>query len=716
MNFPDTSSTSIFGGGGYDATTGLGTFGTPSSGGGGDFSPSTMPNDPGSVFGTNLPTGYDPVSGQISSTPSIWGSLPSILAGAGSSGGTSTTPATSGSGLAGFLNNLWSGNPANGGLSGLGPYAAVGALGISQAKDAQNQAKQEAGQMAQLGQPYLSASQQLLQQYQNQQLTPTQQNFVNLSNQYGDQLQAAATPLQQIAQSAFADYNSGKLNQADELNLQNQIAAQKQQVRQTLASQGITDSSVLTAQDQQIDNQATIMRQQLLDARFATGNQAYDSWLKTTTEGQQLKLQGQQFATQQFEQMLNDSLGLGNEGMQPAMQAIQLQIQSDQELSQQVNQLLGNLAAAYSYAAAGPRTGGAGPGGGGGGGGGGSSGSASTVSQIVSGVNAASNLVGLAGKVFNFNGAGGQAANPLGGTAGIVNDVAGIYSGIKQGGVMGYGTAAVDATKLGSQLGVFGQGVGQAAGYVAAPLSVYNAVENWQSGDTKGDTIRGAEAGASVGTAILPGVGTVVGGVIGAAVGAISSAFGPGKESDSHKAWEQLYWGQEGGKAMAADLKGAQIPTKAFEESLLGFWQSNQSALSTFTKMDGGGKHGGNAEGFKGWITQQLAQGISSGKIKQGMDSQQIFQSYIAPAMNQYWKSTGSNMTIENGQFWGAPQKKIITDLVDRAMTGQPISRNAENYDGEGSGYAAIPSLTQVLQSMQSRSSIPTQPQAFMYG
>ena len=68
------------------------------------------------------------------------------------------------------------------------------------------------------------------------------------------------------------------------------VAAQKQQVRSVLQSQGITDSTILAAQDQQIDNNAAITRQNLLDQRFATGNAAYDEWLKSTTAGQQTLL------------------------------------------------------------------------------------------------------------------------------------------------------------------------------------------------------------------------------------------------------------------------------------------------------------------------------------------------------------------------------------------------------------------------------------------
>src|SRR5262249_33110986 len=150
-------------------------------------------------------------------------------------------------------------------------------------------------------------------------------------------------------QQAYQNYQAGKLPDADEQRLQQQITDQKQALRAQLASSGITDSTLLAGYDQQIENQAKLTRQSLLDARFATGNQAYDEWLKSTTQGQQLKAQGLQFAQEAFQSMMSNALGLGSEGMQPVEQSIALAIQSDTELSQQVSELIGNLAAAWAY-------------------------------------------------------------------------------------------------------------------------------------------------------------------------------------------------------------------------------------------------------------------------------------------------------------------------------------------------------------------------------
>jgi hypothetical protein len=251
-------------------------------------------------------------------------------------------------------------------LGGLAPSLAAGGIGLSQAKSAQAQSAQYAAQLSALGGPYTAAGQALLKQWQSQQITPTQQNVVNTLNQQGSALESSAAPLSAIAQQAYQNYQSGTLPAADEQRLSDQVNSQKQQVAQQLASAGITDSTILAGQYAQIDNQATITRQQLLDARFATGNVAYDQWLSSTTQGQALQAEAAKFASTSLDNMLQQSLGLGQEGMQPIESAIQLQIQSDAALSAQVNQLMGNLASAYAYQQTGgkpPASGGAAGGG-----------------------------------------------------------------------------------------------------------------------------------------------------------------------------------------------------------------------------------------------------------------------------------------------------------------------------------------------------------------
>lgn len=338
---------------------------------------------PGALSSTNLSTGTSPILPSSNQTDlgGLGGTSPLDLSGYSGVGNTTppldlsainnidvgslntgtpnvnlpstiTTPdqaTASATGDQGLLSSLGSLIPSASTLAALAPTAAVGAIGLSQAKSAQAQNQALAAQLAALGGPYTAAGQQLLAKWQSGQITPAQQNVVDTENAQGQTLIDSAAPLSAIAQQAYQNYQSGTLPPADEQRLSDQVAAQKQQVAQQLASAGITDSTILAGQYAQIDNQATQTRQQLLDARFATGNTAYDQWLSSTTQGQALKADAAKFASTSLDQMLQQSLGLGSEGMQPIEESIQLQIQSNAALSQQVNTLMGNLAAAYAY-------------------------------------------------------------------------------------------------------------------------------------------------------------------------------------------------------------------------------------------------------------------------------------------------------------------------------------------------------------------------------
>lgn len=408
------------------------TFGDTGSFTGDTIDPSIVPIDPNQLGGDGIHTPGMPDFGSMSDADlgKYLGSpdFSALLGGLSGVPGKNSTPVTSGAGASGggggvadFLKNFFLGQPGQGTLGGLGPYAAVAGLGINQAKSAQTSAEKQADQLKQLGQPFSDQAKSMLDQFNSGKLRPDQQAVADLAKQQGSDILGSVSPLQKIAQDAFAQYSSGKLNDADELKLQQQVQAQKQQARDLLSRNGISDSSVLAAQDQQIDNQASVMRQDLLNSKFATGNQAYDSWLTGTREGQQLQMQGQQFASQAFETMLNDALGLGAEGMGPMSEAISLKINSDKELAQTVSELLGNLASAYSYAVAGPgnarTTNVSGSGGAQGGGGGGGGGGGNLLSSIVGGIGSIGNLVKGIGSLFGKNGTSSGGPKPAGGEA-----------------------------------------------------------------------------------------------------------------------------------------------------------------------------------------------------------------------------------------------------------------------------------------------------------
>lgn len=445
-----------------------------------------------------------------------FGSLLSSLSGL--TGGGGSKPASSSS-SGGWLQNLISSLTGGAGGTGLGPYAATAGIGIYEAKQAQKDAQAKANELKALGTPFLDQSKALLDQYKSGTLRPDQQKLVDFTSQQGQNLIQSGTALSAIAQQAFEDYKAGKLPAADEKRLQDQATAQKQAVRQRLGGAGIVDSTILTAQDQLIDDQAMQQRQALLDARFATGNQAYDQWLKSTEAGQQLVVQGQQFASQAFETMLNDALGFGQAGMEPVASSIALAMQSDKELSDSITQLLGNLASAYAYTVAGPgNAGGGGAAGGAAKGGGGGS----TLQSIVGGIGSIASLWGSIGKLFgggNPSGAGGQAANTGAGTAsqigGSLADAASIYGGVQKGGVAGTAQAASGAIDLAGRTGAVsntanlgGVDLGSAAGFV-------NVGANLAQGDYGG-------AGFAAADLLMGGPYAAVGNLV---AGSLNKAF-----------------------------------------------------------------------------------------------------------------------------------------------------------------------------------------------
>lgn len=275
--------------------------------------------------------------------PADTGFLGGLESGLGNSLGTSST---------GSLSNLL------GNLTGnLAPYAAVGAIGEAEASKGQSQDAAYSQQLQGLAQPSLGESNQLLQNYQSGVINPTDQAVVNTMTQQGQSTINSASGLSSIAQAAFQSYQNSQLEPAQQTQLDQQTAAQKQQVAQQLASAGITDSTILAAQYQNIDNNALITKQTLLNQNFQTGTAAYDQWLQATTEGQQTIQQGMEFASTSLNTELTNSMSEANIGIGEMNTAITTQMQTDQEYANQVSTLMGTLASAYAKQVAGQKSG-----------------------------------------------------------------------------------------------------------------------------------------------------------------------------------------------------------------------------------------------------------------------------------------------------------------------------------------------------------------------
>ena len=398
----------------------------------------TSPSGKGASGGRSS-TSASPYLGAAAVAAPLTSNTQPLMSGAGGADGASGGGSFLGD-LAGGVTSSLGGGSLGGSLGSLLPYAAVGAIGEAQAAKGQAQDAKYSKQLQDLAQPSLTESNQLLGKFNSGTLDPTAQKVVDTSNSAGQTLIDSTKGLGEIAQTAFSNFNSGTLKPADQTALDQKTAAQKQQVAQMLSSAGITDSTVLAAQNQQIDNNALIQKQQLLDNYFSTGNQAYDQWLKGTTEGQQTIIAGQKYANDTLQQTLQNSMQEAGIGISEMNIAIQTQMQTDQNYANEVSTLMGNLAQAYAMQVAGSKSGR--PGGGGGGG---------------------SNLIkGLTG------GGGGGGGGPIssgtglptdfgsGGTAGYATDTAGNIDPSLAGDIAASGseftTGGVDVGSIGGLL------------------------------------------------------------------------------------------------------------------------------------------------------------------------------------------------------------------------------------------------------------------------
>lgn len=239
------------------------------------------------------------------------------------------------------------------GVGSIAPYAAIGAIGLEQAKAGQAADAKYSQQQQQLAQPALDQSKKLLGDYNAGIISPTDRAVSDTEVAQGQQTIQSAQGLSDIAQTAFANYNSGKLNAGDQAALDQQIAAAKQQVAQQLSSAGITDSTIMAAQYQQIDNNALIQKQNMLNSYFNTGNAAYNSWLTATAQGQATIQRGMEFASTSLQNELINSMNEANIGIGEVNSAIQTQMTTDANYAAQVSQLMGVLATAYARQVAG---------------------------------------------------------------------------------------------------------------------------------------------------------------------------------------------------------------------------------------------------------------------------------------------------------------------------------------------------------------------------
>ena len=551
------------------------------------------------------------------------------------------------------------------------PYGIGAGVGLLTAKGAQNQASSEAGAITAASQPFLNASQQFLKQFQGQTLTPQQQQYVDWTSTQAQDLVNSGTAAKAIATTNFADYQAGTLKPADQIALDQQTQAQKQQIASMLSTSGIQDSSILAGYNQQIDNQAAVTRQNVLNSYFQTGESAYNTWLNSTAEGIQVKTLGAQFAQNAFQEMLQASLGFGALGMRGLETAIGLQIQSDQALSSEVGNLMQNLMASWALqnglkasGAAGKTT----------------LGGAQNLMQTLLGDSAPASVANF-NNAFMSSGVGtastdisGQVSNDF--SANVSSQLAsemtpagsvtvGAPGATDVGGDLGqvasnaqstsnaavdaysasYGDAgtAADAAGGTSALGIAGGALGTAGG-------IYDLSQNWSSGATGSDVRGGAETGAGIGAFFGP-EGALIGAGLGAAAGAVSSLFGPGKKDPETQTWDN--YASTFAKSGGQGVSGA-TPAQNFQ-MLAGIFDARGSQLPFYQKY---GRMGENA--FMKDMATQIDTAVKSGKVPKNASPQQIYSSVVEPWINSMspggWQNTSTSK--------GAPEKPAIANLL----------------------------------------------------
>lgn len=408
--------------------------------------------------------------------------------------GTTTPPASAGSStgivdtLLTDLGSLWSGftNYVSSNAGNLAAFTGLGAAGLYEAHNAQQDASKYAGQLQSIGAPYVAAGQQQL------------GAFTGAAPAADAQQIAGAGTLGDIANQSFTDYQSGKLPPAYEQQLTDQATAAKAQLRASLGPN--VDSSTLATQDEAIDQQMNLNRQQLLDQRLQIGEQAYQ------------QVQGA------FNNLLNEALGAGSLGLNAEAQAIGLKISSDTQIAAALTQMFGAIAQGYGAASA-PAAGGTA----GTPAAGGTAGSSSQsgglldwLKKTFGGQGGATSVPGIGGPVGT---GGGTSVPPLTDPSQIGNIDWGSFGSVFGGatgdlsGITGSAPTDPGSIDFGNFGSVFG---GTDVGAIPTDTGAASDVGSFFLGGS------GSDAAGSVGSSLVNNAGSSVGSLAGDALGALN--------------------------------------------------------------------------------------------------------------------------------------------------------------------------------------------------
>src|SRR6266853_1396452 len=313
---------------------------------------------------------------------------------------------------------------------------------------------------------------------------------------------------------------------------------------------------------------------------------------------------------------------------------------------------------------------------------------------------------------LGFKGAGGQAAtgsatqaagsgpgitNMLGSAMNVGNAAMGMYQGIQKGGVMGYGTAAIDAGKLANMSGATSI---PALGPASAVLSTYSAIKNWQSGNTGSDAIQGAEAGAAWGSMFGP-VGTVAGAVIGGAVGALSSAFGGGRPDLETGVWNNYAAAYDkANPATQSAMMQSLSPSQAYQ-NLAGVMDAKNNTPGHSEPIEQVfGRMGEN--NLMTALTGQLNQDLKSGTITPGESIAEQWNQQIYPWLASKGATIDPNAKTSTGANEGQALVGDLQSLMSSWEKGNLTAYSQVGVNGQtisglqapgGGTYAAPPPI-----------------------
>lgn len=230
--------------------------------------------------------------------------------------GTSSTGDSSSSLLSGLGSIL--GDIGSAATSPLGEAGILAGLGEYEASEAQSQTASLTSQLTTPAQPYVAGAESELSQTLS---GLTGSGTAPPAGSSIAQQETAASELGSVADQ----YSTGQLTTAQQQQVQQYIQSQQQSIQQQLANQGITDGSVISMYDQEIQNNAAQLTQSLINQNLTMGQQALTS------------------AQQTYSTLLNQSISQFTAGMGPIEDAVNTTIQQNTQIASMLNQLFGNI-------------------------------------------------------------------------------------------------------------------------------------------------------------------------------------------------------------------------------------------------------------------------------------------------------------------------------------------------------------------------------------